>query len=76
MTKEQAMQALEQAGRKGSDAYAELAALEKQTPSGIKETTPTKEVSTSENKIKSWIDKWEELKKKTIMSNLIYFIIK
>ena len=39
MTKEQAMQALEQAGRKGSDAYAELAALEKQTPSGIKETT-------------------------------------
>ena len=28
MTKEQAMQALEQAGRKGSDAYAELAALE------------------------------------------------
>ena len=31
MTKEQAMQALEQAGRKGSDAYTELAALEKQT---------------------------------------------
>ena len=28
MTKEQAIQALEQAGRKGSDAYEELAALE------------------------------------------------
>ena len=30
MTKEQAMQALEQAGRKGRDAYAELAELNNQ----------------------------------------------
>ena len=37
------------------------------------ETTPTKEVSTSENKIKSWIDKWEELKKENDNEQLDLF---
>jgi hypothetical protein len=36
-------------------------------------TTPTKEVSTSENKIKSWIDKWEELKKENDNEQLDLF---
>ena len=48
MTKEQAMQALEQAGRKGSDAYTELAALEKvEEPVEVTEHEPVEEEITN-----------------------------
>lgn len=44
MTREQAMQALEEAGRKESDAYAELAALEQQKPQeDVAQEQPTDE---------------------------------
>lgn len=57
----------------GSNPELVAAVEEALSKSNTNESTPTKEVSTSENKIKSWIDKWEELKKENDNEQLDLF---
>ena len=60
MTKEQAMQALEQAGRKGSDAYAELTALEKVTSSEFSTEKETSLAMMNELELFNYLKEKEE----------------